>query len=84
MNYQSFLDFHVLQVTLYKKNQKFNWISFFHDYNLKIIVEGQFKYHSRGTTQRSLLRDDLMIIVEGRLKDHSQRDDLNIIVEGRF
>jgi len=33
MNYQSFLDFHVLQVTLYKKIQKFNWISFFHECN---------------------------------------------------
>ena len=33
MSYKSFLDFHVLQVTLYKKNQKFNWISFFYEYN---------------------------------------------------
>ena len=29
MNYQSFLEFHVLQVTLYKKKLKFNWIFFF-------------------------------------------------------
>ena len=37
MNYQSFLDFHVSQVTLYKKNFKFNFISFFHLYNQVLL-----------------------------------------------
>ena len=37
INYQSFLDFHVLQVTLYKKKLKFNWILFFHEYNQVLL-----------------------------------------------
>ena len=43
MNYQSFLDYYVLQVTLYKKKIKFNWISFFHEYNQVLLWQDPSK-----------------------------------------